>query len=35
MWPGIVVLVGILFWLGFIFGKDHDPAWLLSAPSSR
>ncbi len=25
MWPGIVVLVGILFWLGFIFGKDHDP----------
>jgi hypothetical protein len=23
--PGIVVLVGILFWLGFIFGKDHDP----------
>jgi hypothetical protein len=25
MWPGIVVLVGILFWLGFIFGEDHDP----------
>ncbi len=25
LWPGIVVLVGILFWLGFIFGKDHDP----------
>jgi hypothetical protein len=25
MWPGIVVLVGILFWLGYIFGKDHDP----------
>jgi hypothetical protein len=24
MWPGIVVLVGILFWLGFIFGHDHD-----------
>lgn len=24
-WPGIVVLVGILFWLGFIFSKDHDP----------
>ena len=25
MWPGIVVLVGLMFWLGFIFGKDHDP----------
>lgn len=25
MWPGIVVLVGLIFWLGFIFGKDHDP----------
>src|SRR5512139_2194684 len=25
MWPGIVVLVGVMFWLGFIFGKDHDP----------
>jgi hypothetical protein len=25
LWPGIVMLVGILFWLGFIFGKDHDP----------
>ncbi len=25
MWPGIVVLVGIMFWLGFIFDKDHDP----------
>ena len=25
MWPGLVVLVGILFWLGFIFGHDHDP----------
>ncbi len=25
LWPGLGVLVGILFWLGFIFGKDHDP----------
>jgi hypothetical protein len=25
MWPGLVVLVGILFWLGYIFGKEHDP----------
>jgi hypothetical protein len=25
MWPAISVLVGIMFWLGFIFGKDHDP----------
>ncbi len=25
LWPGIVVLVGVLFWLGYIFGKDHDP----------
>ena len=25
LWPAIVVLVGILFWLGFIFGHDHDP----------
>ncbi len=25
LWPGIVVLVGLMFWLGFIFGKDHDP----------
>lgn len=25
MWPAIVVFVGVLFWLGFIFGKDHDP----------
>ena len=24
MWPGIVVLVGIMFWLGFIFGHEHD-----------
>lgn len=25
MWPAIVVCVGILFWLGFIFGHEHDP----------
>ncbi len=25
MWPGLVVLVGLMFWLGFIFGKEHDP----------
>jgi hypothetical protein len=24
MWPGIVVLVGLTFWIGFIFGHDHD-----------
>ena len=24
MWPGIVVLVGVMFWLGFIFGPEHD-----------
>ena len=24
MWPGIVVLVGVMFWLGFIFGREHD-----------
>ena len=25
LWPGIVVLVGAMFWLGYIFGQDHDP----------
>src|SRR5512136_3173287 len=24
MWPGIVVLVGVMFWLGFIFSREHD-----------
>ncbi len=24
LWPGLIVLVGLLFWLGFIFGKKHD-----------
>jgi len=24
MWPGIIVLVGLTFWIGFIFGHDHD-----------
>ncbi len=24
LWPGLVVFVGLLFWLGFIFGHDHD-----------
>ncbi len=24
LWPGIVVVVGIMFWLGFIFSRDHD-----------
>lgn len=25
LWPGIVVLVGLMFWLGFIFSREHDP----------
>lgn len=25
LWPGVVVLVGLSFWLSFFFGKDHDP----------
>lgn len=25
LWPGIVMLVGLAFWLGFIFGRDHEP----------
>ncbi len=24
LWPGIVVAVGLMFLLGFIFGRDHD-----------
>lgn len=24
LWPGIIVFVGIMFWLGFIFGRGHD-----------
>jgi hypothetical protein len=25
MWPALVVLVGVLFWLGFILDRKHDP----------
>jgi hypothetical protein len=24
LWPGIVVLVGLMFWGGFFFGRQHD-----------
>lgn len=24
LWPGIVMFVGVMFWLGFIFGREHD-----------
>jgi hypothetical protein len=24
LWPGIVMFVGLMFWLGFIFGSGHD-----------
>ncbi|MFN8596322.1 MAG: hypothetical protein U0559_09085 [Anaerolineae bacterium] len=25
LWPGIVVLVGLMFWGGYLFGGRHDP----------
>jgi hypothetical protein len=24
LWPGIVVLVGVMFWGGYFFGRQHD-----------
>lgn len=24
LWPGIVMFVGLMFWLGFIFSREHD-----------
>lgn len=35
LWPGIVVLVGLMFWLGFIFSREHDPGLALWARSLR
>ncbi len=24
LWPGIVILVGLMFWAGYFFGRQHD-----------